>query len=299
MAKKKQTVEESKYSTFYKKNYKKFMIIPILLFIFSIIMITNTLKNENSPIYRDVTLKGGLSATLEIEPTVEEYQLQKQLEDLFPQNSFSVLFKAENGKNVGYIITTDIKEEQLKPKLEQIFETKINQDNYSSRFISPKLSNAFFKQAMIALGFSFLFMSLVVFLYFRELVPSSAVVLSAIFDIIVTVGILDLLEFKLSVAGIGAIIMLVGYSIDTDVLLTNRLVKEKGDNYFEKTFFAFKTGSLMSLTTLIAGIGAIIFTNAAIIFEIAFILAIGLAVDYISTWIQNTGILLWWLEKKN
>jgi len=299
MAKKKQTVEENKYSAFYKKNYKKFMIIPILLFIFSILIIVSTFQKEDSPIYRDVTLKGGLSATLEIEPTIEEYQLQKQLEDLFPQNSFSVLFKTENGKNTGYIINTDLEDEQLSSKLEEIFKQSINEENYSSRFISPTLSNAFFKQAMIALGFSFLFMSLVVFLYFRELVPSSAVVLSAIFDIIVTIGILDLLEFKLSVAGIGAIIMLVGYSIDTDVLLTNRLIKEKGDNYFEKTFFAFKTGSLMSLTTLIAGIGAIIFTNAAIIFEIAFILAIGLIVDYISTWIQNTGILLWWLEKKN
>jgi len=135
-------------------------------------------------------------------------------------------------------------------------------------------------------------------MYFKEFVPSFAVVLSAIFDITVTVGILNFLKFKISIAGIGALLMLIGYSIDTDVLLTNRLVRERGTNYFEKTLYAFKTGSLMSATTLIASIIALILTNSQIISEIVFILTIGLLVDYVSTWIQNSAILLWWIEKK-
>jgi preprotein translocase subunit SecF len=93
--------------------------------------------------------------------------------------------------------------------------------------------------------------------------------------------------------------MLIGYSIDTDVLLTNRLIKERGEDYFEKTYFAFKTGVLMTCTTLAAGIGALLLTNSEVIFEIALILVVGLLVDFISTWIQNSAILLWWLEKKN
>jgi len=142
-------------------------------------------------------------------------------------------------------------------------------------------------------------MSVVIFIYFKEFVPSFAVVLSGFFDLIVTLGILDYFEIKISIAGIGALLMLIGYSIDTDVLLTNRLIKEKGDNYFEKTFDAFKTGLLMSITTLFAGLIALYTTNSNVIFQISLILVIGLVVDMVSTWIQNTGILLWWLERKN
>jgi preprotein translocase subunit SecF len=167
-----------------------------------------------------------------------------------------------------------------------------------SSFIAPSLSKSFFKQAINILIISFALMSTVIFLYFREFVPSFAIVLSAIFDIIVTIGILDFLNIPISISGIGALLMLIGYSIDTDVLLTNRVIREKGDDYFEKTFFAFKTGVLMSATTLIAGIGALFLTNSEVIYEISLILVIGLIVDFISTWLQNTGILLWWINKK-
>ena len=92
--------------------------------------------------------------------------------------------------------------------------------------------------------------------------------------------------------------MIVGYSIDTDVLLTNRVYKEKGFDYFEKTFFAFKTGLLMSTTTLIAGLSAILLTNSDVISQIAIILVVGLLVDFISTWFMNASILYAWVTKK-
>lgn len=288
--------DENKIVKFYNKNYKKFLILPILMFIFAAVMIVNTTEQEGTPIYRDVSLKGGLSAIVEIENNMQSYELQEILENKYPDNSFSVSALTENGEDTGYIIDTDLEETKLVPELETVFGTLTQGENYTSNFISSSLSDSFFRQAMIALIFSFIFMSLVVFLYFREKVPSGAVVLSAIFDIVVTVGILDFMGTKLSVAGLGAIIMLVGYSIDTDVLLTNRLIKEPGTDYHSKTFFAFKTGTLMSGTTLIAGLGAMFITNSSVIFEIAMILVIGLIVDYISTWIQNTAILLWWLD---
>ena len=175
-------------------------------------------------------------------------------------------------------------------------------ENYSSNFISPTLSLSFFKQAMVILAISFLLMSGVIFLYFRELVPSGAIVLSALFDLIVTVGVLNFFEVHIGVAGIGALLMIIGYSIDTDVLLTNRMYKEENDDpILEKLSFSFRTGLLMTLTTLVAGIGAMILTNSSVIFQIALILVVGLLVDFVSTWFSNAGILYHWLlsrEKK-
>jgi len=304
MTKKKVNKTETKKSflgEFYKKNYKKLMIIPMILFILSIISIISTYNSEGNPIYRDVSLKGGLSVTLKTDSNIQVEDLNQKLLELYPEKSFAISITTDGGKNTGFIIDADItgeEEEVFKKNLETVFLEKFESgESYNSNFISPTLSNAFFRQAIIALLVSFIFMSAVVFLYFRKPVPSGAVVLSAIFDIIVTIGILDLFKIKISVAGIGAIVMLVGYSIDTDVLLTNRLIKEEGTNYFQKTFLALKTGSLMSFTTLMAGVVAMNVTNSPVIYEIALILVIGLLVDYISTWLQNSGILLWWLEK--
>ena len=50
----------------YKKNYKKLMIIPLILFLFSCISIFITIQEDGTPIHRDVSLKGGLSAIIDI-----------------------------------------------------------------------------------------------------------------------------------------------------------------------------------------------------------------------------------------
>lgn len=299
MVSKKEKLEESNRH-WYLQHFKKMLIIPLLLIIFSIISISNTIKEDGTPVYRDVSLKGGLSAIIQIDSELGVEELEKELTKTFPENSFLTSELSAKGKKAGFVIDTDLEEEKLKPKLEKLLGISLEEsNNYSSNFISPTLSLSFFKQAVYILGISLLLMSIVIFAYFREFVPSSAVVLSAVFDILVTIGILDAFGVQLSIAGIGALLMIIGYSIDTDVLLTNRLIKEKGHNYIEKLTFAFKTGVLMSVTTIIAALGALMLTNSNIIFQIALIMIIGIIVDFISTWFQNAGILFLWLEKQD
>lgn len=286
-------------SAFYYSHYKKLMIIPLLLFLVSWFFIYEAIQDDGTPIYRDISLKGGLSATVEVSSQLTPEELIQRLSSLEPNFDFDVSQITQSGEDIGYIVDTDLEEEELLVHLESIFNEEFSfGDNYSSNFISPSLSSAFFTQAVIALCVSFVFMSLVIFIAFREFVPSFAVILSALFDVIVTIGVLNAMGTQISIAGVGSLLMLIGYSIDTDVLLTNRLIKETGKNYREKMSSAFKTGLLMTLTTLIAGIGAMILTNSEVIFEIALILVVGLLVDFISTWLQNTGLLLWWIEKK-
>ena len=69
-------------------------------------------------------------------------------------------------------------------------------------------------------------MGLVVFIYFRTLVPSLAVILAAFSDIVVTLAIFNLTGEKLSTAGVAAFLMLIGYSVDTDILLNTRVLKK-------------------------------------------------------------------------
>ena len=283
---------------FYKKNHKILLVFPVLILFFSIFLIFDTYKKEGFIFERDVSLKGGVSINIYERNNLDQNSLQKLFEEKFLDSSFEVKTIEESGENVGFIIDSDLDEQSILNFLkENGFEAK--EENYFSNYISQTLSNSFLVQAGYTLLFSFVLMSIVVFAYFRKTIPSICVILSAIFDIVVLIGVLNLLDFKVGIAGVGAIIMIIGYSIDTDILLTNRLLKEKNIDYFESFYDAFITGNLMSLTTLLSALFALFFTNSQIIFDICFILVLGILIDYISTWVQNSGLLLIYLEKQN
>ena len=141
-------------------------------------------------------------------------------------------------------------------------------------------------------------MAIVVILYFRVWVPSLAVILAAFSDITVTLAIFNLTGIKLSTAGIAAFLMLIGYSVDTDVLLTTRLLKRADGSVMDRIYGAIKTGMTMTTTTLVAVLVALFLVQSEVIKQIMIILFIGLLVDMIMTWIQNVGILRLYLEKK-
>ena len=139
---------------------------------------------------------------------------------------------------------------------------------------------------------------ILIIIYLFNSIPSLAVILAALSDIIVTLSIFNLTGIKLSTAGIAAFLMLIGYSVDTDILLSTRLLKRKEGTVMERVYGAMKTGLTMSTTTLVAIGVALIFVESEVVKQIMIILFIGLLVDLIMTWIQNVGILRLYLEKK-
>ena len=143
-------------------------------------------------------------------------------------------------------------------------------------------------------------MALVVFIIFKTFVPSIAVVFAALGDILMTLAIVNFLGMKLSTAGIVAFIMLIGYSVDTDILLTTRVIKQKEGEVNERIFGAFKTGLTMTLTSLVVVIIGFILTSefSKVFNQIFMILIIGLLFDIMNTWIFNASIIKWYAEKK-
>ena len=147
-----------------------------------------------------------------------------------------------------------------------------------------------------------IFLALATFLirmYIKNSVPAFAVMLSAFTDIVMTLAVVDLVGIKLSTAGIVAFLMLIGYSVDTDILLTTRLLK-KHEGVNAALFGAFKTGTTMTLTSIIAIAAALIvvFPFASVLNQIFIILLIGLGFDLFNTWITNASIIKWYVESQ-
>ena len=83
-------------------------------------------------------------------------------------------------------------------------------------------------QAVLALIFSFIGMAIVIFVSFRTFVPAVAVVLSAFADMVMTAATMNIIGIPLSLGTLAALLMLIGYSVDSDILLTNRVLKRQG-----------------------------------------------------------------------
>jgi preprotein translocase subunit SecF len=138
----------------------------------------------------------------------------------------------------------------------------------------------------------------VIYLFYS--VPSAAVIISAFADIFMTLTLVNLLGIKMSTAGIVAFLMLIGYSVDTDILLTNRLLRKDTGSTNNKIFSSFKTGMTMSLTSFFAILTALIIVQSfsPVLTKIFTIIVIGLALDIFNTWITNVSILKWYFEEK-
>jgi preprotein translocase subunit SecF len=134
-------------------------------------------------------------------------------------------------------------------------------------------------------------------MYLRYSIPSTAVILAAFSTLAFTIAVLDLMQYRISTAGIAALLMLLGYSVDTDILLSTRVLKSNAGTVYERIVSTVKTGLTMTGTTFTAACVALIFTQSDVIREIMTIVVIGIFADIFYTWIQNSGILRWYLEK--
>jgi preprotein translocase subunit SecF len=286
----------------YDVHYKKLLIIPFLLVILAIAQIGFQYTTTGDFVNRGITLKGGISITILQSPAMDADGITSLLLDKFPDNEVVVRNLDERGVRKGILVESDANTVEAKDKLvdevKALFPEGLESEDISVESTGSVLGEDFFKQITVALIIAFIFMGIVVFIFFRNFVPSLAIILAILFDIIVTVAIVNLTGIKLSTAGVAAFLMLVGYSVDTNILLSTKVLKRKGGTVFKRIIGAAKTGFMMTLTTLVALTIALFATESQVIAQIMTILIIGLLVDLVNTWIQNAGILRLYLAKK-
>ncbi len=151
-------------------------------------------------------------------------------------------------------------------------------------------------QALLGVGIAFLGMSVVVFLLFRTFVPSLAVVASAFSDIVVPIALMNLFGIEMSLGTVAALLMIIGYSVDSDLLLNSNILRRRG-GFYESAYRAMNTGITMTLTSLSA---LIVMTLVAMFFAIPLlpnigaVLVFGLAADLMNTYLMNMSLLRWY-----
>lgn len=285
----------------YNKYYKQLLIIPILLIVIALVSIGFKYTTTGEFINKDVSLKGGLSIEIFESIGVDNTQIKNDIEANFEGSSVEVstLKNLDGSYKSTQIISSDVSGDDLIKFLIRTYELDLDSsNNYQMTESEPEFSNNFFKQLIQAIIFAFLLMGAVVFIIFRVPVPSFAVIIASASDMIVTLAILNMVGFKMSSAAIAGFIMLIGYSVDTNLLLSSRVLKEKGRTVFDKIIGALKTGLTMTLTTLVVVTLSYFLTPSILLKQIMTVIFTGLVIDVINTWILNAGILRMYVERK-
>ncbi len=288
------------FDRIYDTHYKKLLIIPVVIFLVAVSLIGWKLAATGDFMNRGVSLKGGITLTVTRTGDFDLVTLGNKLSSVLPGADISVRGLKSGTESIGFIIDADFTDEQSVDLLIATVREELgdlNEDDYTIETIGSSLGQSFFRETFTALIIAFILMSILVFLFFRVAVPSLAVILAAVSDIIVTLAIVNLIGMKISTAGIAAFLMLIGYSIDTDILLSTRVLKRKEGTVYDRVKGALLTGGTMTITTLVAVTVALIFAESDVLSQIMAILLIGLLVDLVYTWLMNAGLLRLYMHR--
>ncbi len=285
----------------YEKKYKLLMLIPLALILFSVGIIAHTKITTGEFIQKDVSLKGGILITIQTDQQFDLESLGKSLESSLGSTvQVRPLKSVGTGGTIGYTIETEsrVTKEATLDAIRSATSLTLESGSYTIEEVSSSLGSSFWQSTIKAILLAFLFMSLVVIFQFRTFIPSLMVISCAAADILIALGMMTLLGIKLSGAGVAAILMIIGYSVDTDILLTAQVLRTSKDrSIMEKIYSAIKTGLTCQITTTAALLAIYILSPSSTMKMIALIIMMGVFADIICTWLQNVGMLRWYVER--
>jgi preprotein translocase subunit SecF len=174
--------------------------------------------------------------------------------------------------------------------------------SFTTEEVTPTFGASFLSNAIMVGIISVILITIVIFIFFRELVPSLAMTEAILLDMLTAVALTTLFGFSITLSSVAALLMLVGFSIDTDILLTTRALKRQDKTVLQRCNDSVMTGLTVTSTVMGASLVMMIVSYSAqisTIFEIAAIVFFGSIGDIIATYLTNGPILLWYWESKH
>ncbi|MFA5406533.1 MAG: hypothetical protein WC307_04215 [Candidatus Nanoarchaeia archaeon] len=283
----------------YETDYKKLMLIPIIIILFFSGVIINHKLTTGSYFNKDISLKGGTSITYYVNESING--VTEWLVDSWGEDAQLVVITNPFGGFKGYDIRVgvELNASDVASRLSVLVGREVTQSEFSMGYQGASIANDFFQSSIIIIIVSFLMMGLVILYYFKSVIPAISITLSTMADVIVVIGVLDLLGVSLSVASIGALLMLVGLSTDSDILLASNIIKNRESGLIDRLKKTMKTQLTMGLAAITTSTVMFLLTNIDLIRSIALILMIGSISDILNTQILSAGLQRMYRERKS
>lgn len=278
------------------KNYRRAMIGSFVLLAFFSAILLYSYISTGEFVQKGIDFTGGSQASIDLISTPDSIDIKSVESAVINMFGSESRVKLETG-TTNLLLIDSHKEINENDVANVLNSTGIKYESISIQSIGAVIGSAFWQQAIYAIIVAFIFMGIVVFFTFKKVIPSIAVVLAAFSDIIVALGLMNIFGMKLSLASLAALLMLIGYSVDTDILLSTRVLKRHGD-LDEKIVSSMKTGIMMTATALISAVVLLLVSTSPVFDQIATVVIFGLSADIVFTWVQNVGIIKWYVLSK-
>ncbi len=273
---------------------KQLVAIPLLLLLIAVSILVFWTLLTGLPVDRGLAFVGGTEVRIDVGDVENPEQ---QIDSIFNSQQDSISSVPGTGEYIVTFAAGVTTPEEIENSLAEHPDMTISELSQ----ISPLLGGDSQKLALMALGVSFMLMSLFVFGIFRSIIPSFIVILSAVSNITIAVAAMNLASIPLSMGTVGALLMLIGYGIDSDILMNTYVLKENKIAFQESIHEAMRTGVTMTVTSLAAMVMMTVVATAfriELLAHMGFVLAVGLAADLVITYLLNVSILRYYVTKK-
>ena len=266
---------------------RQLAVVPLAVLGVAILIIFGHFLLTGTPVALGLDFTGGTEIRIEAADTSSS-ELEEEFAAIEPETVRSIV-----GAGDTYIITAP--PEADRDEIETIAEESgYSVESVESR--SPAFGSDAQFQALLGVAFAFIGMSILVALMFRTFVPSIAVVASAFSDIMIPLALMNVFSIELTLGAVAALLMIIGYSVDSDILLNNHVLKRHG-TFYESAYRAMRTGVSMTLTSIAAMSTMFVVAWALgipLLDDIALILVFGLTADLMNTYLLNMSLLRWY-----
>ncbi len=160
------------------------------------------------------------------------------------------------------------------------------------------ITSIYSAQAVKAMIGAFVAMGIIIFIAFRRRITVGAILLAVGLDLLGVLGCMALFRVELSLASVAGLLMLIGYAVDTNILLTTRVLKRVGGEPREQVVDAMHTGLMMSGSTLTPLFALNLLTTAPQLYELTAVLIFGIIIDIFNTWFLNAAIIMRHAERQ-
>ena len=261
--------------------------VPLAVLALALVIIAGAFLLTGSPVSLGLDFTGGTELRFTAaEPSSDD------IEVAFEEAGIEVASVRSVGTGDSYLLTTqDTDTEAIETVAEEVGDEVESVEGRSPAFGSDTQREALFGVAIAFVG-----MSILVALMFRTLVPSIAVVASAFSDIVIPLALMNVFGIDLTLGAVAALLMIIGYSVDSDILLNNHVIRRHG-SFYESAYRAMRTGVSMTLTSIAAmATMAVVAWYLAIplLDDVALILVFGLSADLMNTYMMNMSLLRWY-----
>ncbi|QLG61308.1 protein translocase subunit SecF [Halorarum salinum] len=261
--------------------------VPLAVLVAALLVIGGFYAATGAPVNPGVEFTGGT----ELRVAVDGENPDAQIQSAFSAEPNSIQHVQGSDVVIVTFKEADASTDELETQAEQA-----GFDVRSVSSISPSFGADTQGLALVGIVVAFAGMAALVFAMFRTFVPSIAVVISAFSDIVIPLALMNLFGIELTLGTVAALLMLIGYSVDSDILLNDHVLRRSG-GFYESTHRAMRTGVTMTLTSLAAmavmAITATLF-GIGLLSSIGTILVFGLAADLMNTYMLNLSLLRWY-----